>query len=194
MATVTMNGIEVYLDTRTSAAWTAVSRVIPKGYPCAELTADSKCKLKIGDGVLPFSSLPYVGGDIDLTAYYTKEETDAAISDAISALGTLFKFKGRVDSVDALPSSGNKQGDVYLVGAADATEFQEYYWTGTLWDYMGKTGNVDLSEYYKKSEVDSLLNNKANESDMTDIKTRVSAIEGDYIKSTDKLILNCSIS
>ena len=194
MATVTMNGIEVYLDTRTTSAWAALSRVLPKGYPCAELTADSKCKLKIGDGVLPFASLPYVGGDIDLTSYYTKEETDAAISDAISALGTLFKFKGRVDSADALPSSGNKQGDVYLVGAADAAEFQEYYWTGTLWDYMGKTGSVDLSNYYTKTEADSLLAKKANESDMTDIKTRVSAIEGDYIKSTDKLILNCSIS
>lgn len=194
MATVTMNGIEVYLDTRTTVAWTALSRVLPKGYPCAELTDDGKCKLKIGDGVLPFASLPYVGGDIDLSAYYTKTETDTAISEAISSLGTLFKFKGRVDTVENLPADGNQQGDVYLVGTADAAEFQEYYWTGTLWDYMGKTGNVDLSEYYKKTEVDSLLNNKANESDMTDIKARVSAIEGDYIKSTDKLILNCAIS
>ena len=185
MATVTMNGIEVYLDTRTTAAWTALSRVLPKGYPCAELTDDGKCKLKIGDGVLPFSSLPYVGGDIDLTAYYTKSETDAAISSAISSMGTLFKLKGRVDAVSDLPASDNEQGDVYLIGAADASEFEEYYWTGTMWDFMGKTGSIDLSSYYTKSEVDVMVGGLGD---------RISAIEGDYIKSTDKLILSCSIS
>lgn len=185
MATVTMNGIEVYLDTRTTSAWAALSRVIPKGYPCAELTADSKCKLKIGDGVLPFASLPYVGGDIDLTAYYTKEETDAAISGAISSMGTLFKFKGRVDSVSDLPASENEQGDVYLVGNEGASEFEEYYWTGTMWDFMGKTGSIDLSNYYTKADVDGFVEG---------IDGRISAIEGDYVSVTDKLVLNCSIS
>lgn len=184
MATVTMNGIEIYLDTRTTAEWSGVTRAIPKGYTCVELTIDGKCKLKVGDGVLTYAELPYVGGDIDLTSYYTKSETDTAISEAISSLGTLFKFKGRIDTVGDLPSDGNQQGDVYLVGAADASEFAEYYWTGTMFDYMGKTGSVDLSNYYTKSEVDGLMGG---------LEDRVTAIEGDYIKSTDKLILNCSI-
>ena len=198
--TIILNDVEIYLDSRTAVQWGLVKNVIPKGFMCVEL-AENKCRLKVGDGVLTYAELPYVGGDIDtdkleqiLSDYYTKSETDDAISAAVQALGTLFRFKGRVDSVADLPASDNQQGDVYLVGAADASEFQEYYWTGTLWDYMGKTGSVDLSNYYTKTEVDSLLNNKANESDMTDIKTRVSAIEGDYIKSTDKLILNCSLS
>lgn len=198
--TITLNDVEVYLDSRTAVQWGLVKRIIPKGFMCVEL-AENKCRLKVGDGTLTYAELPYVGGDIDtaeleqiLSDYYTKSETDNAISAAIQALGTLFKFKGRVDTAADLPASDNEQGDVYLVGAADASEFEEYYWSGTMWDYMGKTGSVDLSDYYKKSEVDSLLNNKANESDMADIKTRVSNIEGDYIKSTDKLILNCSLS
>lgn len=185
MATVTMNGIEIYLDARTTAEWAGVTRAMPKGYACVELTADGKCKLKIGDGALPFSSLPYVGGDIDLTAYYTKGQTDAAISAAIGELGTVFTFKGRVDSVEELPADGNKQGDVFLVGTADASEYAEYYWTGTMFDYMGKTGSVDLSNYYTKTEVDGLVGKLGD---------RITAIEGDYIKSSDKLILNCSIS
>lgn len=227
--TITMNDIEIYLDTRTTAQWATVSRVIPKGFVCVELTTDGKCKMKCGDGVLPYADLPYVGGDLDmtkineaitdaLTDYYTKTETDTAISDAISSLGTLFRFKGRVDSVDDLPANDNKQGDVYLVGDADASEFQEYYWTGTFFDYMGKTTAVDLSDYYKKSEVDNLINSKVDKVDGkglstedfttayktkleslknyddTALTTRVSAIEDDYIKSTDKLILNCSIT
>lgn len=198
--TIILNDVEIYLDSRTAVQWGLVKNVIPKGFMCVELSED-KCRLKVGDGVLTYAELPYVGGDIYtdkleqiLSDYYTKSETDDAISAAVQALGTLFRFKGRVDSVADLPASDNEQGDVYLVGAADAAEFEEHYWTGTLWDYMGKTGSVDLSNYYTKSETDSLLTKKANQTDMTDIKTRVSAIEGDYIKSTDKLILNCSLS
>lgn len=226
---ITMNGVEIYLDTRTTTQWATVSRAIPKGFVCVELTTDGKCKMKCGDGVLSFADLPYVGGDLDmtqineaittaLTDYYTKTETDTAISQAISNLGTLFRFKGRVDTVDNLPASDNQQGDVYLVGAEGANEFAEYYWTGTFFDYMGKTTSVDLSDYYKKSEVDNLLNNKVDKVegkglstedfttelknkldglenyDDTALTERVAAIESDYIKSTDKLILNCSIT
>ena len=216
--TITMNGVEIYLDTRTTAQWATVVRVIPKGFVCVELTTDGKCKMKCGDGVQAFADLPYIGGDLDMTDYYTKTETDNAISEAIGNLGTLFRFKGRVDTVNDLPASDNQQGDVYLVGAEGSGEFAEYYWTGTFFDYIGKTTSIDLTEYYKKSEVDNLLNNKVDKVegkglstedfttelknrlnslenyDDTALTERVSAIEGDYIKSTDKLILNCSIT
>ena len=227
--TITMNGVEIYLDTRTTAQWATVVRVIPKGFVCVELTTDGKCKMKCGDGVQTFADLPYVGGDLDmtqineaittaLTNYYTKTETDNAISEAIGNLGTLFRFKGRVDTVNDLPASDNQQGDVYLVGAEGAGEFAEYYWTGTFFDYMGKTTSIDLTDYYKKSDVDNLLNGKVDKVegkglstedfttelknrlnslenyDDTALTARVAAIEGDYIKSTDKLILNCSIT
>ena len=136
--TITMNGVEIYLDTRTTAQWATVVRVIPKGFVCVELTTDGKCKMKCGDGVQAFADLPYVGGDLDmtqineaittaLTNYYTKTETDNAISEAIGNLGTLFRFKGRVDTVNDLPASDNQQGDVYLVGAEGAGEFAEQY-------------------------------------------------------------------
>ena len=195
--TITMNGIEIYLDTRTTSQWTTVSRVIPKGFICVELTTDGKCKMKCGDGVQTYADLPYVGGDLDmtqinnaittaLTDYYTKTETDTAISQAISNLGTLFRFKGRVDTIDNLPASDNQQGDVYLVGAEGANEFAEYYWTGTFFDYMGKTTSVDLSDYYKKSEVDNLLNNKVDkvegkglstEDFTTELKNKLNGLE-----------------
>lgn len=167
---ITMNNTEIYLDSRTAAQWAQVTRVIPKGFLCVEF-GESSSKIKIGDGVQTYAQLPYIGGD--MAEYYTKDEVDSAISTAITAIGSVFTLKGRVDSVGSLPAENVKTGDVYLVGAAGNSEFQEYYWTGTAWDYMGKTTEVDLSGYYTKTEVDNLL--------------------GGYVKASDKLVLNCTL-
>lgn len=227
MAKVTMSGVEVYLDSREQSVWNSLSKVIPKGFPCVSFTTDGKVKLKIGDGVNTYANLPFVGGNIDttdidteienyLTNYYTKTETDTKIQTAISALGNVFRLKDKVSSIDALPSSGNKTGDIYLVGDESATAYNEYYWTGTFWDYMGvTTPEVDLSNYYTKIEADNKFvaketgkglstNDYTTEDknklsglsnyDDTEIKSRLATIEGDYIKSKDTLVLNCSLS
>lgn len=233
MANVSMSGVEIYLDVRTKALWDAVTKVIPKGFPCVEYTPASgsdpaKAKLKIGDGVAQYPNLPYVGGDIDLSQvdteieqyladYYTKTETDSAITTAIStALASVWVLKGRVNTVNDLPSSGNKVGDVYMVGLETDLNKPEYYWTGTAWEFFGQT--VDLSAYYTKTQVDSLLGDKVDKVtgkglstedyttaektklaglsnyDDTALKARVKTIEDDYIKSTDKLLLSVELT
>ena len=64
------------------------------------------------------------------------------------SLGTVYKFKGSVASVSALPSGANI-GDVY-----DVTESgNNYAWTGSSWDSLGV--NVDLSNYALKSDLTS---------------------------------------
>lgn len=166
----TMNNVEIYLDSRTAVQWAQVTRVIPKGFVCVEL-GDSSAKIKVGDGTSTYAQLPYVGGD--LAEYYTKTEVDSAISTAITQIGSVFTLKGRVDSVESLPAENVSAGDVYLVGAESDTEFQEYYWTGTAWDYMGKTTSTDLSGYYTKTEVDDML--------------------AEYVKTSEKLVLDCTL-
>lgn len=224
MANKTMNSVQVLHDVRTTEQWTAVgTTVIPKGYLTIELTTTGQPKAKIGNGTDTWAALPYLTAETDLSSYATKDYVDTGISSAISALGTVFTVKGRVDSVDTLPNTDNKSGDVYLVGAEGADNFAEYYWTGTLWDFMGQTTTVDLSNYYtkdatySKTEVDNLLAAKVDkvegkglstEDFTTELKTkleelenyddtalvqRVEDIEADYIKSTDTLVLNCSI-
>lgn len=224
MANKIMNSVQVLHDVRTTEQWTTVgTTVIPKGYLTIEITTTGQPKAKVGNGSDTWAALPYLTAETDLSDYATKDYVDTGISSAISALGTVFIIKGRVDSVDALPNTDNKSGDVYLVGAQDADNFAEYYWTGTLWDFMGQTTEVDLSNYYtkdntyNKTEVDNLLaekvdkiegkglstedfttelKNKLNSLenyDDTALTERVAAIETDYIKSTDTLVLNCSI-
>lgn len=231
MPTITLNDTEIYFDTRTEAQWLTVSKVIPKGFMCVAFVtsgSDTIAKLKIGDGVETYANLPYIGGDIDiddvntaiqtaLTSYYTSAQTDSAISTAIqTALSSVWSLKGRVDTVQDLPASGNKAGDVYMVGLQSAAELDEYYWTGTAWEAFGKT--IDLSGYYTKTEINALLQGYVQAEagkglssndyttaektklaglenyDDTALKARVKVIEDDYITSQDKLIINCKLT
>ena len=50
----------IQLLTATTAEWNKAQYVIPKGELIAELQADGKIQLKIGDGLHKFSALPYI--------------------------------------------------------------------------------------------------------------------------------------
>ena len=62
--------------------------------------------------------------------------------------------------VDALPLTG-KDNVLYLVAkkGTDKDIYNEYIWTGTDYELLGTTA-VDLSDYYKKSEVDNLIDTR----------------------------------
>lgn len=162
MATATMN-VQVLFEVRSTTQWTAETTVIPKGFLCVETatvtdtstdpaTTKNVTKIKIGDGVKTYADLDYVAGNVE-------ENFKAALDEALQKLNKMWHIAGKVTTKDELPVTG-KDGDIYLVGAADATEYQEYYWTGTGWDYLGLTNSVTLADYYTKSEVDILLAKK----------------------------------
>lgn len=185
MAQVTLNGVEIYLDTRIETNWQSVSKLIPKGFVCVAFVGsgnDIKTRIKIGDGTKTFSQLDYIGGDIDMadvntaittalvdyytkSETYTKTETDNAIT---AALSSVWKLKGRANTVADLPSSGNKTGDIYLVGQETDLNKPEYYWTGTAWEFMGQTMTIDLSldsasgNPVANSVITAALNNKVD--------------------------------
>lgn len=79
--------------------------------------------------------------------YYTKGEVDVLIDD--------LQF-GIMKKVDALPAVG-EENIIYLVPkVAPATGFDEYIWLADEQDYeLIGTTNIDLSDYYTKSEVDT---------------------------------------
>lgn len=98
-----------------------------------------------------------------ITDAYTKTEVDAKVS-------SVYKYKGTVATVSALPSTDLTVGDVYNVEAAGTISSGEsavkvnagdnVAWTGTAWDVLA--GTVDLSGYYTKTQVDTELDKKAN--------------------------------
>ncbi len=73
---------------------------------------------------------------------YTKTEMDTAMNGALttvqgmisSAVTNMYKYKGSVATVSALPSSDNTTGDVYNVEATG----MNYAWNGTAWDALGE--------------------------------------------------------
>lgn len=91
---------------------------------------------------------------------------------------SMLDFKGRVDSVEDLPSTGNKKGDVYTVGPESQLNRPEYFWTGTSWEYFGQI--VDLSGYATLQEVTTAINAAVN--------SLTAMIEGTYLPLTGGVI------
>lgn len=90
----------------------------------------------------------------DASNVYTKTEVDAKVS-------SVYKIKGSVATVSALPPTGNTLGDVYNVTATGAN----YVWVGGSggdlgngWDSLG--GTVDLTGYYTKTEANNAFEPK----------------------------------
>lgn len=85
--------------------------------------------------------------NIDLSNYALK-------SDIVDGV----RFEGVVENYEALPTSDQKKGDIYIIKTADPTHDivagEAVIWDGTAWQDMGGTMTVDLSNYYNKSEAD----------------------------------------
>lgn len=118
-----------------------------------------------------------------ITDAYTKTEVDGKIA------GT-FKFVGEVESIDQLPTTTAKAGDVYQVGQ------KEYAYDGDSWVELGF--NIDLSSYAKSADVAATyatkqsvtegLGLKANSADVytkTEIDSTVSTLNTNINKKAN---------
>ena len=134
------------------------------------------------------------GKVVDIINSLESDRTDAALSAAQGkALKTLvdelkasvaaaLDYKGTKDTYDALPSEGNKKGDVWnVVAAHEGTPAgTNYAWDGAKWDPLG--GTVDLSGYYTKSQVDDAIS-----AAKTELKAADTALEGQIATVTNQL-------
>ena len=103
----------------------------------------------------------------DLINYYKKSETYNK-SEIDGKVSSVYKYKGTVATYGDLPDTDLTIGDVYNV----ESDGSNYAWTGTEWDKLG--GNVDLSNYYTKSDTDTLVNAKYAKPSRRNTKNRFS--------------------
>lgn len=128
----------------------------------------------------------YITKDVsDLANYYKKTETYNK-TEIDSKISSVYKYKGTVATYADLPSTDLTIGDVYNV----ESDGSNYAWTGTTWDKLG--GDIDLSEYYTKTQTDSLLSAKANASDVynktetdTLLNNKVDKVQGKGLSTED---------
>ena len=159
----TINTVKVNGSALTPDSDKAVDVVVPT--KTSDLTND-------GDGTSNFATEAYVasnGGKIDKIKVNGEEQaisnkavditvpTAQDIDDAIDAkVAGAYKFKGSVANAEALPTTGNTEGDIYNVEDTGAN----YAWNGTEWDSLG--GSFDNSGLWAKSELAAMTTEEVN--------------------------------
>ena len=99
------------------------------------------------------------------------DTTNKTLIGAINELKQLISLipQFSIDVVQTLPVSDISETTIYLVPSSDPEQgnyYEEYIYVNNTWELVGTTA-VDLSAYYTKLEVDGLLAEKANTSDVT---------------------------
>lgn len=146
---------------RTSDQWKNTYdkyELIPVGVLCVELVSSDVTKIKIGDGHNIFSKLPYIG-DLDLSKYYTKLETDTRIKEILTQ-EKVVRIKGIIGSKSDLPADA-RCGDIYFVrqlSSSDNKYIEYIYSPDNTWEPLGGIPvDIDLSEYAKTAYVDDKI-------------------------------------
>ena len=127
----------------------------------------------------------------NLTNYYQKSETytQSEVDALISAIVTL-----NILVVQTLPTTDISRTTIYLVpkSTPDTQDVYDEYinldGTSTGWEHIGST-QIDLSNYYTKSQVDTLLADKADVADLAEVAT-----SGSYNDLSDKPTIPTQLS
>lgn len=115
----------------------------------------------------------------NLTNYYLKSETytQAEVDSLISAIVTL-----NILVVQTLPTQDISTTTIYLVPKQTAETqdiYDEYIYVNNAWEHIGTT-QIDLSNYYTKTEVNNLLSAKVSDNPtFTEASTRANIASGE---------------
>ena len=148
---------------RTTQQWESsydAYECIPEGVLCIEFTPSGQALAKIGNGRDIFSKLPYIGGNAELTNYYTKQETAQCVQDILKAQRVI-RIKAILNDKSQLPSNA-ECGDLYFVisqSQSSSNKYDEYvYSMNNSWEPLGSIPiDIDLSEYAKTTYVDQKI-------------------------------------
>ena len=101
-------------------------------------------------------------------------------------LGDMFSSMSfNIEIVEELPNVGDPS-TIYLIYDSETGSYTEYLWLAQeqVWEQLGSVAEVDLGNYYNKSQVDQLLAAKANTSSLSTVAT-----SGSYNDLSDKPVI-----
>lgn len=168
------NGL-VYIPTSEYASPSALVASLMGMEPSAQLAFIENHRVITVDGKIAARALPEEAVTIaDIEATLEDYQTVAGmedyakktyVDDKVAELGNAFKIVGKVDSVDALPSSA-VPGNIYLID--EDGETAEYVFTEEQgWEKLGTTANVDLTGYATEEYVNAATSGKADKTEVT---------------------------
>lgn len=118
----------------------------------------------------------YIKNTVDnLVNYYIKSDTYTK-SEVNSLISNIQKLTSQI--VDQLPTEDIDTSVIYLIKQSDTSAYMQYMYINSAWAELGST-QVDLSDYYKKTEVDTKLADKADKTELPTVPTLISAFTND---------------
>lgn len=137
--------IMIYDDTSTDGGTIAVPLASAAQGAIQSLSNALAGKVDAEDGK-GLSTNDYTTAEKNKLAAFGAASTYALKSD----ITNMYKYKGSVATVSALPSSGNTTGDVYNVEATG----MNYAWDGSAWDALGEIFTITS---ISNSDIDTIV-------------------------------------
>lgn len=150
-----IQGLDSSIAATSNQAISAVTITDGKITASSKITVPTNTnQLTNGAGFITSSDLPTKVSDLtNDSGFQTASDVSSAISSAIS---TVMDYKGTKATIAQLPTTGNKNGDVWHVTETDG----EYAWNGTEWEELGST--IDLSGYAQSSDLVAITSSEIN--------------------------------
>lgn len=136
------------------------------------------------------------------TSEQNAKSSEQKCQEIYDRLGVVIKLKGRVDTLEDLPTTNVVNGDAYLVGFAGLNSYPEYYWYEDHWEYMGSTevklewGGI-TGTLSNQTDLQTALDNKADltsNQTFTGAKTFTQPIKIQNGAGTGSLIIGADVN
>ncbi len=146
-------------------------------------------------------TIDYLGGSIAFEDAYTLTEWDVITADATYIIDGSNKINDMIASIESIAEEAGKNkgsfktiadlesaypagtpGDFAIISSENAI----YIWDDTAKEWVNANAKIDLSEYFKKEEIESLLNEKQDEIAPKQIPSGSTESAADYFYSGDK--------
>lgn len=118
----------------------------------------------------------YIKNTVDnLVHYYNKADTYTK-TEVNGLISNIQKLTSQI--VDQLPTENIDSSVIYLIQIGDTSAYMQHMYINGTWAELGST-QVDLSDYYKKTEIDTKLGDKADKTELPTVPTLISAFTND---------------
>lgn len=129
----------------------------------------------------------------DLANYYLKSQTytQTEVNNLISVIP-----KFAISVVNSLPTQDISTTTIYLVPSTSETTdmYKEYIYVNNAWELLG-IQKADLTNYYTKTETDTLLSNKADSSTVSNFVSSIGTSDSTAVDVSQGSIHNyCSVT